>query len=75
MAAVPLQGNVMLSWREINLFAQLSGLDVRAWTFRVGRDEGDVMPMGREFRAISREAQGLPAAALIIGGLLLLTVP
>jgi len=33
------------------------------------------MPMGREFRAISREPHGLPAAALIIGGLLLLSVP
>jgi hypothetical protein len=37
--------------------------------------EGVVMPMGRELRAISRAPKGLPAAALIIGGLLLLMVP
>ncbi len=33
------------------------------------------MPMDREFRAISRGPQGLPAAALILGGLPLLSVP
>ena len=33
------------------------------------------MPMDREFRAISRGPKGLPEAALIIGGLLLLTLP
>jgi hypothetical protein len=33
------------------------------------------MPMDREFRAISRGPKGLPGAALIIGGLLLLTLP
>ena len=33
------------------------------------------MPTRRDFRAITREAQGLPGGALIPGGLLLLIVP
>jgi hypothetical protein len=33
------------------------------------------MPMGRELRAISRGPQGLPGAALVLGGLLLLSIP
>jgi hypothetical protein len=33
------------------------------------------MPMGREFRAISRGPQGLSRDALIIRGLLLLSIP
>jgi hypothetical protein len=39
------------------------------------RDEGEVMPTRCDIRAITREAQGLPGGALILGGLLLLIVP
>ena len=33
------------------------------------------MPMRRDFRAINRGPKGPPGAALILGGLLLLSVP
>ena len=39
-------------------------------------DEGEVMSTRRDFRAINRGAEAArPGAALILGGLLLLTVP
>jgi hypothetical protein len=37
--------------------------------------EGEVMSTRRDFRAITRGAQARPGAALILGGLLLLTLP
>jgi len=37
--------------------------------------EGEVMWTRRDFRAITRGAQARPGAALILGGLLLLTLP
>jgi hypothetical protein len=48
--------------------------------FTLIRDLGDqtranVMPTRRDFRAITRGAQARPGGALILGGLLLLTVP
>jgi hypothetical protein len=33
------------------------------------------MPTRRDYSAISRGPQGMPRAALILGGLLLLTIP
>jgi hypothetical protein len=35
----------------------------------------NVMPTRRDFRAMTRGAQPRPGAALILGGLLLLTLP
>jgi hypothetical protein len=40
-----------------------------------GHDEGEVMPMRRDIRAFVRGAQPRPGYALILGGLLLLTLP
>jgi hypothetical protein len=37
--------------------------------------EGEEMSTRRDFRAITRGAQARPGAALILGGLLLLTLP
>ena len=41
----------------------------------VATKRANVMPTRRDFRAITRGAQARPGAALILGGLLLLTVP
>jgi hypothetical protein len=52
------------------LCAQRCGWYIQAWY-----DEGVLMPMGRDFRAISRGPQGRPGAAPVFCGLLLLMVP
>src|SRR6201982_1118894 len=55
--------------------ARIGAVANRVARSRTGHDEGEVMPMPRDVRAFVRGAQPRPGHALILGGLLLLTLP